>query len=88
MSVEEWTKEDVEIKHEDGTTTRFTIIHDMNLHGAVGSFDAAMQNWLARTTEFTAESFCNYVSEKREKGFCNDYACTEEQFKNILGFEA
>lgn len=28
------------------------------------SFDAAMKNWLYRTDNYTAESFCSYINSK------------------------
>ncbi len=44
---------------------KFTIVHDFkNMDGPVNSFDAAFQNWLSRTDEYTAESFIEYVKDK------------------------
>ncbi len=45
--------------------TKFIIVNDFeNMEGAVNSFDAALQNWLMRTNEYTPESFVKYVKSK------------------------
>jgi len=47
---------------------KFTVVHDFeNMEGPVNSFDAAFQSWLARTTEYTAESFVRYVKTREPK---------------------
>jgi hypothetical protein len=41
----------------------FTIVHDLKMNG-INSFDAALQNWLARTDDYSPESFIGYVKSK------------------------
>jgi hypothetical protein len=45
---------------------------------------AALDNWLVRTEIFTAESFCQYINGKRERGLSDHYAYTHAQFKEYL----
>jgi major membrane immunogen (membrane-anchored lipoprotein) len=43
----------------------FTIVHDFkNMNGNINSFDAAFQNWINRTDDYTAASFVKYVKNK------------------------
>ena len=54
-------KTEVKLSNEES----FTIVHDFkNMNGVVNSFDAAFQNWISRTTDYSAESFCVYVKSK------------------------
>lgn len=55
---------------------KFTIIHDLPNKAGL-SFDNALQNWIARTTDFTAESLCKYILSKNTVHI----AMTEEQFQ-------
>lgn len=42
----------------------FTIIHNIHGRGNVNSIDAALDNWLVRTDEYTPESFVDYINSK------------------------
>lgn len=42
----------------------FTIVHNINRIGNVNSIDAALDNWLARTQDYSAQSFVNYINSK------------------------
>lgn len=54
-------KTDVELSN----GTKFTIVNDFKyMEGAINSFSAAFDNWLARTNDYTAESFVKYVKGK------------------------
>jgi len=47
----------------------FTIVHNFRtMNGNVNSFDAAFQSWLARTDDYTSDSFVEYVKSKNEYG--------------------
>jgi hypothetical protein len=47
----------------------FTIVHNIkNIEGPINSFAAALDCWLARTKEYTAASFVDYVKSKKEYG--------------------
>jgi len=49
---------------------KFTIVHDFpKMEGSVNSFDAAFQSWLARTDEYTAEDFVDYVKDRNQNGY-------------------
>lgn len=75
-------KTDVELS--DGT--KFTIVNDFeNMEGALGSFDAAFQNWLVRTDDFTAESFILYVKSKEPNRI---FLILEDYEKALKEFEA
>jgi hypothetical protein len=69
-----FTKSEVEFKV-NGRQVKFVIIH--NLPDTPGlSFDDALQNWVNRTTIFTAESLCEYSLSKN-----TEYVVmTEERF--------
>ena len=71
-----------EINLSNGTS--FVIVHDLPMKGAVGSFDAALDNWLARTKEYTADSFVNYVKCKDKSVI---FLTFEEYEKRILKTE-
>lgn len=50
----------------------FSIVHNMpEIKGL--SFNDALNNWLARTTEYTAESLCKYVKSKNVNIFIQPY---------------
>lgn len=59
---------------------KFSIINDFeNIDGPVNSIDAAFQNWIARTEDFSAESFVAYIKKKEPKRI----ALTEAQFNEL-----
>lgn len=58
---------------------KFCIIH--NLPDFRLDIDAALQNWLARTDEFTDESFCKYI---RSKDPVNIIALTEKKYNELV----
>jgi hypothetical protein len=70
--------EAIEIELDDACTS-IKIFHNLG-----GFFEPAIQNWLARTTEFTAESFSAYIKSKRDKGYTDHWALTESQYKQAL----
>ena len=56
--IKSWVSFDVEKQH-----VEFEIVHNLpNVPGIC--FDNALENWLARTTEYTAESLCKYILRK------------------------
>jgi len=67
----------VEIELENDIT--FKIFHNLN-----GMLDAAVMNWLARTTDYTAESFSSYVKSKRDKGYIDQWVLTEHEYTQAL----
>lgn len=70
-------KSKVEFKVNNRPIT-FVIIH--NLKNRFGmSFNDALDNWLARTNEFTATSLCEYIKSKDE----SFVAMTEKQYKRL-----
>ena len=62
----------------NGVLVSFSIVHDLPDTPGL-SFDDALQNWLARANEFTAESFCKYVLSKNT----GHTVLTEDQYKKI-----
>lgn len=44
------------------TGARFIVEHNLEDLGL--SIESALNNWLARTTEFTPDSFCEYIKSK------------------------
>jgi hypothetical protein len=69
--------EEVELEIDDKTTIKIFT----NLGGYL---DPAVMNWLARTTEQTAESFSLYIKSKRDKGYSEHWVLTEEQYAQAL----
>lgn len=68
-----------EMKLSNGIT--ITIVHDFKqLDGPVNSFQAAFDNWLMRTEDYTAESFVNYVRGKDKEMLI----FTKEQYDELL----
>jgi hypothetical protein len=58
---------------------RFKIYH--NLPSTFGmNFEGALDNWLARTEEYTAKSLCNYILSK-DIDEC--FAVTEKEFNHL-----
>lgn len=67
------------IKLSNGVT--FEIVNDFeHMEGPVNSFQAALDNWLARTDDYTAESFIRYVKSKEP----NRIFMTKAQFDEIM----
>lgn len=57
----------------------FSIIHNLpEVHGM--SIEDALDNWLARTEEFTAKSLADYVNSKNT----GSLIMTEEEYKKLL----
>lgn len=51
------------IKLSDGSS--FAIVSDFHfIKGSVNSLEAALDNWLARTEDLSAESFVEYLNSK------------------------
>lgn len=70
-------KADVKFKVK-GKPVQFSVIH--NLPDVFGlSFDNALDNWIVRTKEYTAESLCQYIMSKQT----DHVAMTEEQFERL-----
>ena len=59
---------------------KFTIYVTIDkANGPVNTLEAALDNWLARTEEYTAKSFVDYINSKgMHKAF------TESDYKNNL----
>ena len=57
---------------------KFAIIHDLPKIPGLRIEDA-LENWLARTSEYTAESFCEYINDKP----IEYSAMTEEEFEKF-----
>ena len=53
-------------------------------HNLEGFLDPAVMNWLARTTDYTAESFASYIKSKRDKGYSEHWVLTEQQYAKAL----
>ena len=70
----EFTKSELELTN----LSTITVIHNLPLEGP-NNIQDAFWVWSAKTSEFTAESFCNYINEKREAGLCNYYAFINEE---------
>jgi hypothetical protein len=69
--------EEVELELDDKITVKIFT----NLGGFL---DPAVMNWLARTTDYTAESFASYVKSKRDKGYTDHWVLTEQQYAQVL----
>lgn len=46
----------------DGKKVAFSVVHNLDEFGQ--SIEAALDNWLARTKDFTGPSFVKYVNSK------------------------
>lgn len=68
----------VESEFELSNGTRFKIVHNIPKE-----INAALENWLARTSVFTADSFCRYINEKAEKLSTGHVAMTRKQYDKI-----
>lgn len=74
----EWFKGDVEF-NVDNKNVKFSIVHNIPNSRNINSIDAALENWLMRTDDFTDESFVDYINSKDVyKAF------TMEQYNKIL----
>ena len=62
----------------DGTS--FVIIHNLPLDGT-GNIDELLDEWVTITRQFSAESFCLYIFEKRQQGLIDRIAMTRPQFE-------
>ena len=59
----------------------FVIVHNFEkMEGNHNSFNAALNSWLARTSDYTADSFIEYVKNKNEYG---RIFLTKEMYKEI-----
>lgn len=58
----------------------FTIVHNIPMKGNIDSFQAALDNWLNRTDDFSPESFCEYINGKTRNGKSTYIAVTKEQY--------
>jgi len=69
------TRSEVSFKA-NGKQISLVVIHDLpNKPGL--SIEDALQNWLARTVDYTSESLCKYILSKNT----GHIAMTEEQFE-------
>lgn len=59
---------------------RFNIMHNLTQD----EVHAAFTNWTARTSDFSGQSFCDYINSKRERGM-TDHICllTEDVEKEL-----
>jgi hypothetical protein len=62
----------------DGQQYKFAVVHDLPKIPGL-SIEDALVNWLARTDEYTAESFCEYINDKP----IEYSAMTEEEFEKL-----
>lgn len=69
---------DIEFKV-DGIPYSFTIFHNLPEKPGL-SLQDALNNWIHRTEDYTAQSFVNYIDSKKQ-GF---YALTEGEFAKVL----
>jgi len=53
-----------------------TIYTDCPTNGNINTVEAAVNNWLSRTDEYTAKSLCRYIESKGVHK-----AMTEEEYK-------
>lgn len=67
-----------EVKLSNGVT--FTIMHDLKMTGSAHSFNAAFDSWLARTEDYTADSFCTHVKSKKPDAIF----CTLDDYNKIV----
>lgn len=68
----------VKFKHQDKTVYKFNVWHNLPEVWSLSLKDA-VQQWVNRTSIFTAESLCEYIMFKR-----TGYVCyTEEQYLNM-----
>ncbi len=62
-------------------TVSFNIVH--NLPEIFGmSLQNAVDNWIFRTEQYTAESLCDYINSKSH--MTNNYAYTEKQYQELI----
>lgn len=54
-------------------------------HNIPDKIQAAFDNWIARTDEYTATSFCEYINQKRKDGKTNHFAYTVKEFEKLNG---
>lgn len=58
--------------------TKFSIVHNMTATGEINSPQAALDNWLARTSVYTQKSFIQYINSKHVY-----FAMTKEDYELI-----
>lgn len=58
--MENWYESDIELS----TGETISIVHNIESEGNINSFQSALDSWLARTDDYTADSFCNYINSK------------------------
>ena len=63
------------VSDEESDTKKFHIWSDIG-----DQLENALTNWLARTSEYTAESLCTYITSKRLH-----QALTEQQYEIAYG---
>ncbi len=51
----------------------FEIWHTLPTRGNVNTIEAAVDNWQARTSEYTQQSLIDYINSKRLKGMAPDF---------------
>lgn len=67
------------VEHKYDGEIKFNIVH--NLPDVPGlCIEDALVNWSARTSEITAESFCEYVNSKNTGFVC----ITEDRYNKML----
>ena len=61
----------------------FVIIHNLPNEGP-NNFHDAFAIWQAKSQKICAESFCDYINEKRDRGLSDHYAFSESGFEGLL----
>ena len=61
----------------DNKRVRFKVINNLPYMHALSLGDA-LDSWLARTTDYTAKSFCDYIKSKEL-----DFTCVQATKKNM-----
>lgn len=69
-----WYEAEIKLSEE----IEFKIIHNLP-----DQIEAAVQNWVVRTDDYTDKSLCDYINSKRERGLSDHYAFTEEEFLRL-----
>lgn len=63
----------------DGKPVKFSVIHNLPANFGL-NIDGAVDNWLARTEEYTAQSLVDYINSKNTGYFC----ITEREYNKIM----
>ena len=58
----------------------FILIHNLPLEGP-GNIVEVLDEWVLLTYEFSAESFCLYLMDRRQRGLTDRVAMTKAQFE-------